>query len=275
MFEPKKALEYLGFNPEEFKTEEEFKSKFDSVFVKQSNINEDTPVVKSLLGRIYGSLENQIKKVAKENEIEVDFDTDEFKDKKISDKLKHTFTKFNEVKGATIKELESKVGLGNDEKVKEWETKYNKAAQKAKDFESLLNSTKSEFEQSQQKWQSQIKDTKLNVLTKDAFSKVKLKNDISEFEKKGYYSTIKEKYQFDIDEQENLIVKNAKGERIPSAKTTGTFKTIDEILEEEAVAGNLYKMNVDGGKPKQQINFGTSNKNEDTKPVRKIAPRLG
>lgn len=275
MFEPKKALEYLGFNPEEFKTEEEFKTKFDSVFIKQSNINEDLEPVKRLLGKTFGTLENEIKKVAKGFDLDIDFDSEDLKGKKVTDKLKFTFEKYNEKNSDKIKDLEAKAALGNDDKVKEWENKYTKAAQKAKDFESLLNSTKSEFEQSQQKWQSQIKDTKLNVLTKDAFSKVKLKSDISEFEKKGYFSTIKEKYQFDIDEQENLIVKNSKGERIPSAKTTGTFKTIDEILEEEAVAGNLYKLNNDGGKPKSQINFGTPAKDSDSKPLRKIAPRLG
>lgn len=271
----KEALEYLGYKAEDFKTVDEFKTKFDSTFIKQANITEDSEPVKKILGKTFGTLENEIKKVAKGFELDIDFDSEDLKGKKVTDKLKFTFEKYNEKKGELIKDLEAKAALGNDDKVKEWEKKYEKASQKAKDFETLLNSTKSEFEQSQIKWTSQIKDTKLNVLTKDAFQKVKLKSDISEFEKKGYFSTIKEKYQFDIDESENLIVKNAKGERIPSAKTTGTFKTIDEILEEEAVAGNLYKLNTDGGKPKTAVNFGQLDKPTDNTPLRKIAPRLG
>lgn len=270
----KEALEYLGYKAEDFKTVDEFKAKFDSTFIKQSNITEDSEPVKKILGKTFGTLENEIKKVAKGFELDVDFE--ELKDKKVTEKLKYTFEKYNEKKSEYIKDLEAKAALGNDDKVKEWEKKYEKINQKYKDVESLLNSTKTEYEQAQQKWQSDIKNTKLNVLTKDAFSKVKLKPDISEFEKKGYFSTIAEKYQFDLDETENLVVKNKQGERLKSAKVTGAFKTIDEILEEEAVAGKLYHLNTDGGKPKTTVNFGTKSDEPEPKvPLRKVAPRLG
>lgn len=270
----KEALEYLGYKPEDFKTVEEFKAKFDSTFIKQSNITEDSEPVKKILGKTFGTLENEIKKVAKGFELDVDFE--ELKDKKVTEKLKYTFEKYNEKKNEYIKDLEAKASQGNDDKVKEWEKKYEKINQKYKDVEGLLNSTKSEYEQAQQKWQNEVKSVKLNVLTKDAFGKVKLKPDISEFEKKGYFSTIAEKYQFDLDESENLVVKNKQGERLKSAKVTGAFKTIDEILEEEAIAGKLYQLNSDGGKPKVVVNFGT--KVDDSEPkvaVRKVAPRLG
>jgi hypothetical protein len=270
----KEALEYLGYKAEDFKTVDEFKTKFDSTFIKQSNITEDSEPVKKILGKTFGTLENEIKKVAKGFELDIDFDDESIKGKKVTDKLKFTFEKYNEKKGEYIKELETKASLGNDEKIKEWEKKYEKTAQKAKDYEALLNSTKSEFQQAQEKWTNEVKNVKLNVLTKDAFGKVKLKSDISDFEKRGYMATIAEKYKFDLDETENLVVKNSKGERIPSAKTTGTFKTIEEILEEEAIAGKLVQLNPDGGKAKPPVNFGTPAK-PDAVPVRKVAPRLG
>lgn len=269
----KEALEYLGYKAEDFNSLDEFKTKFDSTFIKQSNITEDSEPVKKILGKTFGTLENEIKKVAKGFELDVDFE--ELKDKKVTEKLKYTFEKYNEKKSEYIKDLETKAALGNDDKVKEWEKKYDKISQKSKDLESLLNSTKSEFEQAQNKWQSEVKNVKLNVLTKDAFSKVKLKNDISEFEKKGYISTIAEKYQFDLDETENLVVKNKQGERLKSSKVTGAFKTIDEILEEEAITGGLYQINKDGGKVVKPINFGQPDIKETQTPVRKIAPRLG
>lgn len=269
----KEALEYLGYKAEDFTSLDEFKTKFDSTFIKQSNITEDSEPVKKILGKTFGTLENEIKKVAKGFELDVDFE--ELKDKKVTEKLKYTFEKYNEKKGEYIKDLEAKAALGNDDKVKEWEKKYEKINQKYKDVEGLLNSTKSEYEQAQNKWQSEVKNVKLNVLTKDAFSKVKLKSDISEFEKKGYISTISEKYQFDLDDTENLVVKNKQGERLKSAKVTGAFKTIDEILEEEAITGGLYLVNKDGGKPIKPINFGQPEKLEVQAPIRKVAPRLG
>lgn len=271
----KEALEYLGYKAEDFKTVDEFKQKFDSTFIKQTNISEDSEPVKKILGKTFGTLENEIKKVAKSFDIDVDFDSEDLKGKKVTDKLKCAFDKYKEKTTSVISELESKVGLGNDEKLKEWQTKYEKTQQKAKDLEGLLNSTKSEYEQAQMKWSSEVKSVKLNVLTKDAFSKVKLKPDISEFEKKGYLSTISEKYDFDLDEQENLIVKTKSGERLKSSKVTGAFKNIDEILEEEAIAGKLYQLNTDGGKPKAPISFGVPTPQTQTQTqIRKVAPRL-
>jgi hypothetical protein len=272
--EAKEVFEYLGIKAEDIKDLDTFKATFEKDFIKQSNINEDSEPVKKLLGKTFGTLENEIKKISKSFDLDIDFE--EVKDKKVTEKLKYAFEKYNDKKSEYIKDLETKAGQGNDEKIKELEKKYEKALQKSKDFESLLTNTKSEYENAQNKWTSEIKNVKLNVLTKDAFGKVKLKSDISEFEKKGYYSTISEKYNFDLDETENIIVKNSKGERIPSSKTTGTFKTIDEILEEEAIAGNLFKVNQDGGKVKQQINFGQPVTQSETQtPLRKIAPRLG
>ena len=269
----KEALEYLGITETDLKDIDTFKAKFDSTFVKQSNITEDLEPVKKILGKTFGTLENEVKKIAKANNLEVDFNSEDLKDSKVTEKFKYVFDKFNESKTEYIKDLETKAAQGNDEKVKEWEKKFEKVNQKYKDVEGLLSSTKTEYEQAQQKWSSEIKNTKLNVLTKDAFSKLKLKSDISEFEKKGYYSTINEKYQFDLDETESLIVKTKAGERIKSTKVTGAFKTLDEILEEEAIAGKLIALNNDGGKGKPPVSFGQPPKN-DEKPLRKIAPRM-
>lgn len=269
----KEALEYLGYKAEDFKTLDEFKTKFDSTFIKQSNITEDSEPVKKILGKTFGTLENEIKKVAKGFELDIDFE--EVKDKKVTEKLKYTFEKYNEKKGEYIKDLEAKAALGNDDKVKEWEKKYEKINQKYKDVEGLLNSTKSEFEQSQQKWATEVKNVKLDVLLKDSFSKVKLKQDISEFEKIGFHASIAQKYTPEIDEVVGLIPLDKSGKRIPSTKVTGAFKTWDEILEEEAITGGLYQVNKDGGKPVKPINFGQPDKQEQQIPVRKVAPRLG
>lgn len=269
----KEALEYLGYKAEDFKDVNEFKEKFNKTFIKQENITEDSEPVKKILGKTYGTLENEIKKVAKSFDLDIDFDS--IKDKKVTDKLKFAFETYNNVKSEYIKELETKATQGNDDKVKEWEKKYEKISQKYKDTENLLSATTSEYNQFKEKAQNDVKGIKLSVKTKDAFSKIKLKPDISEFEKKGYYSTIQEKYQFDLDEQDNLVVKNKKGEAIPSAKTAGTFKTIEEILEEEAIAGKLLQLNNDGGKPKTPTTtFGQPNSQEPPAKIRKPAPRL-
>ena len=276
----KDALElinYLGVKPEDVKDLTELKNKFDTDFIRTANITEDSEPVKKILGKTFGTLENEIKKVAKEFEVEVDFDSPELKDKKVKDKLKHFVTTLQGKNKVIIDDLTAKAGLGNDEKVKEWEGKYNKEIQKAKDLKALLDTTTNDFNAFKETSTKNIKGVKLDILKKDAFSKLKLRPDISEIEKRGFNSMIADSYDFDIDETETLIITDKKGARIPSTKVTGTFKSIDEILEEEAVKGKVFQLNPQGGKPKPQTtSFGQQAATEGGagKPQRKVAARM-
>lgn len=274
----KDALElinYLGVKPDEVKDVAELKNKFDTEFIRTSAITEDSEPVKKILGKTFGTLENEIKKVAKEFEVDVDFDTPELKDKKVKDKLKFFVSEFANKNKSIIDELTIKAGQGNDEKLKEYETKLTKEQQKRKDAENLLNSVKTEYEGFKEQSEKSIKGIKLNILKKDAFSKLKLRPDISEIEKKGFDSVIHEKYNFDIDENESVFVTDKKGAKIPSTKVTGTFKTVTEILEEEAIAGKLALINGDGGKPKPQPITVTPPATPIGAPQRKLAVRIG
>ncbi len=275
--EVKEVIEYLGFNPENIKSIDDLKSNFEKEFVRGKNITEDSDFVKPILGKTYGTIENEVKKSAKSLGLEIDFDNEDFKGlKKVADKFGFVIKKVAEAKDAEINELRSNVGKGNDEKVKEWETKYEKIKKAKQDAESLLSGVKQEYDAFKESTTKEIKNVKLNVLTKDALSKVKFKNDISDFERKGYMSVINEKYIFDIDENEKVVPMDRSGNKIPSSKVTGTFKTIDEILEEEAVAGKLYAMNQDAGKPKgNPITFGSAPvQQKQGVQQRVVAPRL-
>jgi hypothetical protein len=246
----KKLIDYIGIDITKVKDETEFNTAFDTDFIRTANITEDSEPVKKILGKTFGTLENEIKKVAKEFEVEVDFDVPELKDKKVKDKLKHFVSLFAGKQKTIIDDLTAKAGQGNDEKVKEWEKKFEKESQKAKDLKGLLDTTTSEYNSFKESAGKDLKGVKINIHQKDAFSKLKLRPDISEIEKRGFNSMIAETYNFDLDENESFIVTDKKGARIPSKKVTGTFKTVDEILEEEAINAKVFQLNPDGGKPK-------------------------
>lgn len=274
--EAKDIIEFLGYKPEEVKSLDDLKSKFNTEFVRASNISEDSEAIKPILGKVYGTLEHEIRKSVKNSGIDLDLDSEEFKSlKKVNDKLSYVVKKVAEKKDSEINEYKSLSQKGGEEKVQEWQTKYEKLKKAKEDADNMIGSLTNEYETFKQKATGEIKNVKLDVLKKDVISKVKFKQDISDFEKKGYMATIQEKYVFDLDENEQLTVLDRNGNKIPSQKVTGTFKTAQEILEEEALAGKLYQVNEAATKQRPTINkFGAIEQPKPSSPTRRIAPRM-
>lgn len=274
--ELKDLLAYLGMDAEKTKTLEDFKSAFEPEFVRAKNLNEDSEFVKPIIGKVIGTLENEVKKIAKSSGLENEIDSDEYKSNKfLNEKLSFVIKKLGEKSNSQIEEWKTKASQGNDEKVKEYEKKLSSAEQKKKDLEELLNQTKGEYNTFKEQASNQLKGFKLNIIKKDAFSKLPLKSDIKPIELKGFEATIYEKYKLDIDENDVPTVMDTKGARIPSTKVTGTFKTFEEILQEEATAAGIYQMNSDGGKPRQvQAQASPNNQTTSSTQTRTVAQRM-
>lgn len=270
--ELKEVAEYLGITGE-IKDLDGFKTAFEKDFIKQSAITEENESVKKILGKTFGTLENEIKKVAKGYELEVDFEAEELKGKKVTDKLKYVVSELDKKNKTIIDDLTIKAGQGNDEKAKEWEEKATKAISKAKDFENLLKTTKTELETVQSNSQKEIKNIKLDIFKTQALGKVKFKADINDIEKEGYMSIIQKNYVFDLDEAGKPVILDKENKRIPNPKVNGTFMDIEEVLQTEAVKNKLFQLNPDGGKAKPATTF-TPAQATTTTPGRKVAERM-
>lgn len=269
--ELKDVLGAIGINPDEVKTIDDFKQRFEKSFVRPESITEESEIAKTLIGKKFGHQEKEIRQIAKEFEIELG---DDFKEaKKVTDKVKLILSSTKSKYETEIEALK-KQQIPN-ELVTELENKLAKQAAKAKDYEALLNSTKSEFETYQQKIAGQIKADKIKAIKEAELSKIKLKATVTPFEKKGYLSTIDEKYNIDLDEEGNVFVTDKKGARIKNEKVVGTHKTLLDILEQEAIEGNLWETNKDAGKAKPHaLNIGNT-KTEESPKLRQIASPLG
>jgi len=275
--ELKDVAEYIGLKLEDFKTPDEFKTAFDKEFLKQSAINEESEPVKKILGKVFGTLENDIKKVANKFELGIDFESaDYIGKKKVNDKLNFIIDTFDAKNKVVIAGLTEKASLGNDDKVKEYIAKLEKATQKAKDNETLLNSTKTEFETYKTNTATEIKNKTLSGIKKEIYSKAKFLPEANDFTKKGFLTSFEEQYNFDIDENENPFITNKKGEKIVSTKTAGAFKTPSELLDEEIIKANLHPKNPQGGKEKPALIINQNNQQQQSgKTERPIARRLG
>lgn len=280
--ELKKVLEYLGFDPETVNTEDAFRSEFDKAFVKGSAIAADSPFVKPILGRVFGEQENELKKIAKAMELDVDFESDDFKNNhKITEKAKYLIGKLDEKKQASIKELQTKLASGSDENLKDLQSKLEKLKKDKADVQGLLDHTKTEFETFKTQSANELKGVKVSVLKKDVYSQVKFRPDASDIEKKGFDAIINDQLNFDIDE-DKLIVTDKSGQRLKSAKQAGEFKTPLEAITEIATANKLIQLNQDGGKPAPEplkTNFGGQSgqgqgQQNPAAPARKVADRM-
>lgn len=273
--EAKEILDYLGAKAE---TLEEFKASFDKDFIKQSMITEDSEPVKKILGKTFGTIENEVKKIAKGFDLDVDFDSEDLKGKKVTDKLKFVVGEFDKKNKLIFEDLTAKAGLGNDEKVKEWQSKFEKVDGKLKEKNTLFDSLKGEFDNYKTSTANEIKNTKLNIHKKEVFGKANFIDDANEFTKKGFLIDFQDKYDIDLDENESPIIKNKKGERLISTKTAGTFKEISEVLEEELALAKLLKLNANGGqaKPAKQTPPPppNTNGNNNSNRTRKVAERM-
>ncbi len=243
---PESILTYLGFEADKVKTEEDFKSQFDTKFGVKELLLKDPAFTGKIFGQKIGSIEAKVKSNAKK--MGVDFTPEELKDKGVEDILELSFTKIAAINKQAMDDLEKASKGSVDEQVKTWKDKYQSVESKLKDTEGLLTKTSTEFEGFKNEQVTKVKtDTILNF-KKSAIGKLEFKQDITPVEKMGFESVLNDKYVFDLDETGSPFVADKKGQRIPSKKTTGTFMSADEILQEELIANKLAKINPSGGK---------------------------
>lgn len=271
--ELKQVIEFLGYKPEELKEFDDLKNKFETEFVRTSAINEEFEPVKKLVGQAYGSFDSDLVKVGKAHDIAVT-EIEGWKDAKIKDKIKLLTSELVKTKDAQIEELAKKANQNNDEKLNEITQLLEKEKLKRKDTETLLKSISKEYDDSKASYEGKLKNIKLDTLKGGALGQIKWIDGVTELQSEGFNSIINKKYKFDLDESGNkLVVTDADGKMIPNAKVTGTFKSAEEVLIEEAVKLNLYKLNGDGGKGKPPEKKVQENNNNEA-PLRQVAKRM-
>lgn len=245
---PEAILTFLGFEAEKIKTEDDFKTQFESKFGVKELLLKDPTFTSKIFGQRVGSIEAKVKANAKK--MGVEFMPDEIKDKQVEDILELSFTKIAEMNKKAMDDLEKASKGTVDEQVKTWKEKYSQVEAKAKEWEGMATKTATEFEGFKKEQVNKSKFDTINGFKKSAISKLDFKQDISPVEKAGFEAVLESKYDFDLDETQTPFIKDKKtGQRIASKKVTGQFMTADEVLQEELIANKLAKINPQGGKP--------------------------
>jgi len=259
--ESKEILDYLGLSDvEKF---DDFRSKFEPVYIKKEKAADDKEIVNSIVVKSIGKVTalTQSALISDIKTMGVDLSKDELKDMPIEKAVEYGLKKVNDFYSSKISELQKGAGSG-DEKVKEWETKFTKLQSKYEQEHNLFEQTKQTIEQERQGWQNEKKGIKLTSKVGDALKAIKWKTGATEIEKKGFLALVNEKYKLDLDEKDDLFIADIQGQRIPHPKKHGEFKGINEILEEEGKAANVWEGNPIAGRagtPQKPIHQNGSN----------------
>jgi len=246
-------IEALGYTVEDAEkvTLDDIKTHVDTKFVLRDNVLKDDEIKKKITGKVLGSIGTKAAQIFGLKSSEID-----------GKPLEEIMNLANVRYASKIEELEANAGKGNDKKVEELTKQLGELSQKAKIAEDGLKQWEEKYNAENSQWAGKLKEYKLN----DKVSKVKqslqdkFTEDYSKNElvKAGFESHINSTYLFDLDENDNPVVKlKADGSIVKSKKTVGHAATLDEIFLSEMEAKNVLKKN--NAKPEKVITFAPVN----------------
>lgn len=240
--EAKELLSYAGIDPEKFESIDDAKSAFDEAFVKKDGIKDLLIKQPELADPIIGKRMNIIERKTMSLLEEAGLEVEEFKGKKIEEVFDSALPKFKEQLG--------KLKQSDDGKVKELNEQLEKYKASLKDTKSLLETTKSEFDQFKTNVVQEKRQSKIEEYFNQAYSAIDFSPEADEVKKIGFKAIVKDKYKIDLDEQEKPIVVDAKtNERIKDPNKHGQFMELNDLLKVEAEKTGVLRKNPYSGKP--------------------------
>lgn len=247
--ELKDILEYLGVG--EVENLDQFKEKFDPEFIRKKNALDNEDIKKTVTGRYFGSQTTNLKKIARENGIELS--GEEIEGLQVEDIAGLMLSKVKESSNARINELKESITEPN-EALNSLQEKYDKLVNSNKEYKAANKELLNKVEEIQKAKDSEIKNYKLNTFKTSQLGKIKFKQNMSDIEKTGFNTLLDSKYVLDFDEEGKEIITDKEGKRIENPKVTGTFLTPYEVYEKEAIDGGLIAQNPHASnQPAQQV----------------------
>jgi len=261
--EIKDILSTLGI--EKAENLDQFKDQFNKSYIGRQIALEDDEIKTKVVGKITGGISTAMKR-------EFELDSKEIEGKKVEDILAVGVLKLK----SKITELETNATKSKDEAVIEWQTKADKYKKEAGDYKGQVDMLSKSLEDATGNFQKEKKSWSINRGYEDSYKKVfsQFSEEVSKDNLKveGFNTLVAKTYQFDIDENSDLVVFDREGKRIPSTSKMGSFLTPEEALMKIATENKLLKMN-EGSK--KAVIQSTTTKTAETKGDKKIHPNIG
>lgn len=241
--ESKDLLEFMGV---EGKDLNEIKTNFNAKYVPA-----DTH--KAKLGEINGITAKGFKKQYADLGIEVEIA--DLKDKSLLD----INSEYLAAAKTKLEDLEKQNKLTKEQLESELSGDLEKYKTQVKDWETKFNTIKTDYDTFKTETETANKNREINTRLSEAKGSLTFSDNVSELERKGFHSTINEKYKFEVVDGVETV-RNDKNELVMSTANAGSNASFKEVYETEFKAADLGKK----ADSKKVRNFGTNQSSTTT-----------
>jgi len=230
------------------------KESFASKFVSRENITKDEAAVKAIAGSLIGKLKTKAKQLM--NLEASDIEGLESPEQIIEVGVK----KYSE----KIAELELNQGKAPNEQLEELSKKLEKTENKLKEEQNAKKTVQEQLSTKEAEWAGEKKSIKLSTIISGA--KTKAAKEMIELDEDRMYAfegKLKERFTFDLDENDTAIVNDSNGNRVQNPDKAGEFMTPEGAILAFAKEKDYIKKNNGGTLPASTsvINQNTGNQN--------------
>lgn len=230
--ELKDILKYQGIELGEDATVEDYKKAFDETFVRLDQAADHPDVKKANVGEATRKYATELKRTAKEHGVEL---SKEDTDLPVDELARLVAAKIQESNTTIIEELKAKSGKPS-EALEKLTSDYEKLKLKLADEERVKTEIAEKLTLKEKEFTTFEKNYKLNDAKKNLMKEAEsfLSVTADPLRKKGFFSTINEKYKMDLDENGEFLITNEKGERIADPSKHGAWLPPIEVLKQDA-----------------------------------------
>lgn len=242
--EAQELLSYIGIEDAE-KFKDEFNARF---FTKEAALTNDE-IRKTIVGKRMTEIEGAVLKLGKL--VMPDITRSKLSEKAIEENIEELAGAF----GSKFTELQELAKAGNDKRVNDLEKQLEDREKSAKAYKELADKIAGEYEGYKTETANSIKSYKINHQYEQLKSQLPWVDDVTDVQRIGFDTFVKSNYQLDLDEKDNLIVKDKDGKPVQSkqkAAMADPMEILDSILD-----SNKLKKNNNG---KQIIRNFTENR---------------
>ena len=211
-----------------------FTAFINEKFISKDAATTDEEIVAKATGKRLGAFETKFIRA-------FNLTTDEVKDKKLEEIMDTAVAKYN----GELDGLRQKLSTGTDERVLELSTQLEEKDKGFNEATRLLGETQLEFEKFKGESASKFKTYKISDKLNKVYARLNFIDgyEKDEVRKTGFNTLINKKYQFGLDDKDELVVNDNTGNRIKHPTKPGDFADAFTVLATEAEANNLLKKN--------------------------------
>ena len=245
---PEAVTAYLGLDLDKIEDEKAMKAAFDAAFLRRETAHEDRGIQDRVFGKINAIARQRLKSGAKSLGVDLG-NVDE------GDPI-DLIPKFSESIQARIAEiakerdeLKANMGKGDNAEALAALQKERDALMKERDaFGSSAKEWETKYLSLDSTWKKREEESKRNTFVESAISRVKFRDDVNEYTKKGFVGDFLGKYTLDLNGEKPKVVDQS-GQIVLDKHKAQTFASLEDLLSEAADAANLTVKSPQGGTP--------------------------